>query len=92
MFTSIKETFSKLVQSPFGVVKAEDDELVDPHRVLRAKCEQQQDAQARFSKLQECNNRVHSKKSTAETCVEELWDFLEVVDKCVAKDLFDHLK
>lgn len=35
MFASIKETFSKLVQSPFGVVKAEDDELVDPHRVLR---------------------------------------------------------
>lgn len=35
MFTSIKKTFSKLIQSPFGVVKAEDDELVDPHRVLR---------------------------------------------------------
>lgn len=37
MFTSIKETFSNLVQLPFGVVKAEDDELVDPHRVLRVR-------------------------------------------------------
>lgn len=30
----MKETFTKLVQSPFGVVKAED-ELVDPAKVLR---------------------------------------------------------
>lgn len=59
---------------------------------LQAKCEQQKEAQERFAKLQECNTRVTSKKNTAETCVEELWDFLEVVDKCVAKDLFDHLK
>lgn len=35
MFTSKKETFSKLILSPFGIVKAEDDELIDPHRVLR---------------------------------------------------------
>lgn len=113
MFSSVKETFCKLVQSPFMVVKAED-ELVDPQRVLRvyfvpniqdyvlvlisvfyntqAKCEQEKEAQLRFAKLEECNSRVRSKKSTAETCVEELWDFLEVVDKCVAKDLFDQLK
>ncbi|XP_025410989.1 cytochrome b-c1 complex subunit 6, mitochondrial-like [Sipha flava] len=91
MFSSVKETFSKLVQAPFIVVRAED-ELVDPQRVLREKCEQEKEAQVRFAKLEECNKRVRSKKSTAETCVEELWDFLEVVDKCIAKDLFDHLK
>lgn len=59
---------------------------------IQSKCEQQNEAKERFAKLQECNVRVTSKKQTAETCVEELWDFLEVVDKCVAKDLFDHLK
>ncbi|VVC44597.1 Cytochrome b-c1 complex, subunit 6,Ubiquinol-cytochrome C reductase hinge domain [Cinara cedri] len=91
MFTSLKETIVNFVQSPFGIVKAEE-ELVDPAKVLRTKCEQQNAAQERFAKLQECNERVNSKKKTAETCVEELWDFLEVVDKCVAKDLFDHLK
>ncbi|VVC35857.1 Cytochrome b-c1 complex, subunit 6,Ubiquinol-cytochrome C reductase hinge domain [Cinara cedri] len=91
MFTSIKETITKFVQSPFVIVNA-DEELVDPAKVLRGKCEQQKEAQERFAKLQECNDRVNSRKKTAETCVEELWDFLEVVDKCVAKDLFDHLK
>ncbi|KAF0764599.1 cytochrome b-c1 complex subunit 6, mitochondrial-like [Aphis craccivora] len=91
LFASIKETLSKFVQSPFGVVKAEE-ELVDPAKVLRAKCEQEKEAQERFAKLQECNTRVNSRKQTAETCVEEFWDFLEVVDKCIAKDLFDHLK
>lgn len=59
---------------------------------VQAKCEKQSEAIKRFAKLQECNDRVNSKKNTAETCVEELWDFLEVVDKCVANDLFDHLK
>lgn len=91
LFASIRETLSKFVQSPFGVVKAEE-ELVDPAKVLRAKCEQEKEAQERFAKLQECNTRVTSRKETAETCVEEFWDFLEVVDKCIAKDLFDHLK
>lgn len=34
MFTSLKETITKFVQSPFGIVNAED-ELVDPAKVLR---------------------------------------------------------
>lgn len=34
MFTSVKETVTKLLQSPFGIVKAEE-ELVDPAKVLR---------------------------------------------------------
>lgn len=34
MFTSVKETITKLLQSPFGIVKAEE-ELVDPAKVLR---------------------------------------------------------
>lgn len=35
LFAGIKETLSKLVQSPFGVVRAEEEELVDPAKVLR---------------------------------------------------------
>lgn len=34
LFASIRETLSKFVQSPFGVVRAEE-ELVDPAKVLR---------------------------------------------------------
>jgi len=35
LFTGIKESLSKLVLSPFFVVRAEEEELVDPAKVLR---------------------------------------------------------
>lgn len=36
MFSSFKESLAKLVQIPFGVVKAEEEaELVDPFRTLK---------------------------------------------------------
>jgi len=35
LFTGLRETLSKLVQSPFFVVRAEEEELVDPAKVLR---------------------------------------------------------
>lgn len=34
-FTGLRETFAKLVQSSIGVVRAEEEELVDPAKVLR---------------------------------------------------------
>ncbi|XP_050521025.1 cytochrome b-c1 complex subunit 6, mitochondrial-like [Daktulosphaira vitifoliae] len=92
MFASLKEKVTRFMQLPFFTVKADDEELVDPAKVLREKCEQEKEAQERFAKLQECNSRVLSKKETTESCAEELWDFLEVVDKCISKDLFKHLK
>ncbi|VVC93133.1 cytochrome b-c1 complex subunit 6, mitochondrial-like [Leptidea sinapis] len=79
------------------VVKAEEEqveeeELVDPQTELRETCSQKPDAQAAWSKYQECNDRVNSRSNTLETCEEELIDYCEVLDKCVNKDLFKRLK
>lgn len=72
-------------------MKAEDDS-VDPLEILRDKCKEQEEITNLRDVLNRCNDRVHSKKKTMETCVEELMDFVEAVDKCVSKQLFDHLK
>nr|XP_032526629.1 cytochrome b-c1 complex subunit 6, mitochondrial isoform X1 [Danaus plexippus plexippus] len=84
------------------VVKAdeeEEEELVDPQQALRQQCKrnedecsQKQEAQSFWTKYQECNNRVNSKSNTAETCEEELIDYVHALDKCVNKDLFKRLK
>ncbi|CAG9559102.1 unnamed protein product [Danaus chrysippus] len=77
------------------VVKAdeeEEEELVDPQQALRDECSQKQEAQSYWAKYQECNNRVNSRSNTAETCEEELIDYVHVLDKCVNKDLFKRLK
>ncbi|KAG6446835.1 cytochrome b-c1 complex subunit 6, mitochondrial isoform X1 [Manduca sexta] len=79
------------------VVKAEEEEveeeeLVDPQGALREQCAQKADAQNLWGKYQECNDRVNSRSNTAETCEEELIDYLHVLDKCVTKDLFKRLK
>ncbi|OWR54963.1 cytochrome b-c1 complex subunit 6, mitochondrial [Danaus plexippus] len=77
------------------VVKAdeeEEEELVDPQQALRDECSQKQEAQSFWTKYQECNNRVNSKSNTAETCEEELIDYVHALDKCVNKDLFKRLK
>ncbi|PIO73436.1 Ubiquinol-cytochrome C reductase hinge protein [Teladorsagia circumcincta] len=42
--------------------------------------------------LDECNARVSSRKETAETCVQELWDFVEQVDRCAVHKAFAALK
>ncbi|KAG8252477.1 hypothetical protein J6590_056407 [Homalodisca vitripennis] len=44
------------------------------------------------NKLEECNNRVNSRSQTAETCVEELFDYLHALDHCVTEQLFSQLK
>ncbi|CAB3220455.1 unnamed protein product [Arctia plantaginis] len=70
----------------------EEEDLVDPQRELRDICHQKPDAQNLWGKYQECNDRVNSRSQTAETCEEELIDYLHVLDKCVGKDLFKRLK
>ncbi|XP_057658628.1 cytochrome b-c1 complex subunit 6, mitochondrial-like [Diorhabda carinulata] len=72
--------------------EASEEELEDPLEVLRSKCRETELAQRLSEKYQACNDRVNGKRNTAETCVEELFDWLHVVDKCVAKDIFNHLK
>ncbi|KHJ92119.1 Ubiquinol-cytochrome C reductase hinge protein [Oesophagostomum dentatum] len=44
------------------------------------------------AQLDECNDRVNSRKQTEETCVQELWDFVEQVDKCAVRKAFLTLK
>ncbi|XP_045771139.1 cytochrome b-c1 complex subunit 6, mitochondrial-like isoform X2 [Maniola jurtina] len=72
--------------------EAEEEELVDPQAELREVCSQKPDAQNLWAKYQECNDRVNSRSNTAETCEEELIDYIHVLDKCVNKDLFKRLK
>lgn len=74
-------------------VKADDEEgeLVDPQKVLREKCSKQ-NCTSFQEKLNMCNDRVNSKKKTQESCFEELVNYVECVDHCVAKTLFSKLK
>ncbi|KAL2731441.1 hypothetical protein V1478_004986 [Vespula squamosa] len=69
----------------------EEEELVDPQTVLREEC-----SAKNCEKLKEilntCNDRVNSRKQTEETCLEELVDYVQCVDHCVAKTLFSKLK
>ncbi|XP_078039017.1 ubiquinol-cytochrome c reductase 11 kDa subunit [Augochlora pura] len=75
-------------------VKAEDDEaeLVDPQKVLKEKCSQKPTCTSLQEKLNTCNDRVNSRSKTEETCLEELIDYVECVDHCVAETLFSKLK
>ncbi|XP_051159564.1 cytochrome b-c1 complex subunit 6, mitochondrial-like [Leptopilina boulardi] len=77
------------------VVKADegdDDELVDPQKVLRETCSQQKKCRELQDRLTTCNDRVNSRKNTEETCMEELVDLVQCVDHCVSKTLFSKLK
>ncbi|XP_076244389.1 ubiquinol-cytochrome c reductase 11 kDa subunit [Calliopsis andreniformis] len=74
------------------VVKAEDDEIVDPQKVLREKCSMRPKCSNMQERLNTCTDRVNSRKHTEETCLEELIDYVECVDHCVAETLFSRLK
>ncbi|XP_014208878.1 cytochrome b-c1 complex subunit 6, mitochondrial [Copidosoma floridanum] len=76
------------------IVKAEDEEaeLVDPQTVLREKCSGTKECSKFKEVLDTCNDRVNSRSQTAETCVEEVIDFMSCIDHCAAKTLFHHLK
>ncbi|XP_012222421.1 cytochrome b-c1 complex subunit 6, mitochondrial [Linepithema humile] len=77
------------------VVKAdegEEEELVDPQKVLREECSQLSKCVNLQEKLNTCNDRVNSRSNTEETCIEELIDYVQCVDHCVSKTLFSKLK
>lgn len=76
------------------IVKADEgeEELVDPQKVLREQCSQEEKCSNLQQKLTTCNNRVNSRSHTEETCLEELVDYVQCVDHCVAKTLFSKLK
>lgn len=78
---------------PFPRVHAsdEEEELVDPQTVLREKCTTAH-CQSLKDRLDECNDRVNSKSATTESCFEEVVDFMNCVDHCVAPKLFKKLK
>jgi ubiquinol-cytochrome c reductase subunit 6 len=77
------------------IVKASDEseseDLIDPQEVLRGECTEKK-CSGYENRLKECNDRVNSRTKTAETCMEEVIDFMHCVDHCVAKSLFSKLK
>ncbi|XP_076181574.1 ubiquinol-cytochrome c reductase 11 kDa subunit [Ptiloglossa arizonensis] len=84
--------FQSFFKSIIPSVKAEDAELVDPQKLLREKCSARSTCANMQQKLNTCNDRVNSRKHTEETCLEELIDYVECVDHCVAETLFSKLK
>ena len=51
---------------------------------MRESCAEKGECAKLFQELESCNQRVSSKSKTEETCVQELFDFLECRDKCVS--------
>ncbi|CAG9104280.1 hypothetical protein JYU34_012082 [Plutella xylostella] len=72
--------------------EAEEEDLVDPQAALRETCAEKPNIQSMWGRVQECNDRVNSRTQTAETCEEELIDYIQALDKCVTKDLWKQLK
>merc|ERR1719328_12766 len=70
----------------------EEEDLVDPMTVLREECTATKSAQKMRAVFETCQERVSSKSATEETCEEEFYDFLHVVDHCVSHSLFSKLK
>ncbi|GFR66103.1 cytochrome b-c1 complex subunit 6 [Elysia marginata] len=70
----------------------EEEELVDPQDELKEKCSEKKECVSLKEKLDECNARVEGRSKTAETCTEEIIDFMHCVDHCVSKTLFAKLK
>jgi putative uncharacterized protein GLEAN_14895 len=78
-------------------VRADDDdgdaepvEMVDPMDALRDKCKPH--CNDFKTKLDQCDQRVRSRKNTTESCFEEIVDWMSCVDHCASKDLFSKLK
>ena len=62
----------------------EEEDLEDPHEIIREKCRGTKKCAALQEKLDTCTARVQSRKRTEETCEEELFDFIHCVDHCVS--------
>ncbi|KAI2811518.1 hypothetical protein RDWZM_003702 [Blomia tropicalis] len=78
-------------EEPVQEVEEEEPELIDPQETLREECTTAH-CQALKNRLEECNSRVSGKKSTTESCFEEVVDFMNCVDHCVGPKLFAKLK
>nr|AIX97455.1 mitochondrial cytochrome b-c1 complex subunit 6 [Ceratosolen solmsi] len=83
---------SSIVNNILPIVKADDDELVDPQIVVREKCAKLSTCMALKQTLDDCNNRVRSKSQTTEICSEEVVNFISCIDHCALKTLFNYLK
>ncbi|XP_017884447.1 cytochrome b-c1 complex subunit 6, mitochondrial-like [Ceratina calcarata] len=84
--------FQNLLKRYVPMVKADDEEIVDPQQVLRGKCSAEPKCASLQGMLDTCTDRVNSRTQTEETCLEELIDYIECVDHCVAETLFTKLK
>ncbi|XP_018329126.1 cytochrome b-c1 complex subunit 6, mitochondrial-like [Agrilus planipennis] len=83
--------FGKILSRLLPVIKADDEDLVDPQQELRNECRESH-CKNFAEKLEECTTRVTSKTKTTETCVEELIDLMHCLDHCVTPHLFSKLK
>ncbi|KAM8930160.1 cytochrome b-c1 complex subunit 6, mitochondrial isoform 2-T2 [Pelodytes ibericus] len=70
----------------------EEEELVDPLTTVREQCEKSEHCTKLRERFEICETRVNSRSRTEETCDEELLDFVEARDHCVAHKLFKNLK
>ncbi|KAM6455769.1 cytochrome b-c1 complex subunit 6, mitochondrial [Python bivittatus] len=70
----------------------EEEELVDPLTIVREECAKIEECAKALERLEQCNTRVSSRTQTLEECTEELFEFLEARDHCVARKLFSKLK
>lgn len=61
-------------------------------QIFQEECGKRSAIAALYDKLQTCNDRVTSRKQTEETCAEELFDYMDALNDCVAERLFSKLK
>eukprot|EP01137_Pigoraptor_chileana_P004966 Opistho-2@47378 len=70
----------------------EEEEPVDPRVALEEKCGASHHCAPLAREFEKCNARVASRPGTAETCSQELFDFVHCLDHCVSQKLFSKLK
>ncbi|XP_060685878.1 cytochrome b-c1 complex subunit 6, mitochondrial [Hemiscyllium ocellatum] len=81
-----------LAGGPEDEEEEEEEEVVDPIIAIRERCEKIEKCVKLQEILDACTERVNSRSQTAETCNEELFDFLHARDHCVAADILSKLK
>ncbi|KAI0990406.1 hypothetical protein GJ496_007027 [Pomphorhynchus laevis] len=69
----------------------ESEDVVDPVVAIRAAAENEPNVKKYRKLLDECTTRVRSRPGTAETCEEEMVDYIEHLRHFISKDLFKHL-
>jgi len=72
----------------------EGEDLVDPREKLKERCAGNAECKPLGRLLKKCNARLEDGDLmfVGETCTEELFNFLQCVDNCVAKDIIGKLK